>query len=67
MNSFPEERSHFNPWLYLNVIFLSILCCMHFLWFYMFQRINLMIIRKVNKGRIKQDEMCISPLEENES
>ena len=47
VNSFPIERAYFNPWLYLNVIFLSILCCMHVLWFYMFQRINLQIISKV--------------------
>jgi len=40
-SSYPAEHARFQPFIYLSSLLLSILFCMHILWFYMFQRINL--------------------------
>ena len=56
-NSFPEERVEFNHWLTLNVVFLSILCCMHVLWMAMMIRIDLQVI---NKEKVKPEEIIIA-------
>ena len=39
----------------LNVVFLSILYIMHYLWFYMFMRINLQIIKGGVEETSKKD------------
>ena len=40
-SAYPAEVSQFQPFIYLSSLLLSMLVCMHILWFYMFQRINL--------------------------
>ena len=37
--AYPPERAHFDPFIWLSVVFLSMLYCMHWLWFYMMLRI----------------------------
>jgi len=39
--TYPPEYAQFQPFIYLSVMLLSILFCMHILWFMMFQRLNL--------------------------
>ena len=39
--TYPEDRSQFQPFMWINVIFLSTLLCMHIIWFGMFQRLNM--------------------------
>ena len=45
-HSYPEDRAQFNPFITLNVVFLTTLLAMHVIWFMMFQRVNWSIIRK---------------------
>lgn len=41
---YPEQRAQFNPFVFLNAAFLLTLLAMHFLWFYMFQKINIKML-----------------------
>lgn len=43
---FPLDRADFNPFLYLGAGFLGLLLLLHALWFCMFQRMNLAVLRK---------------------
>ena len=43
---FPEDRAQFDPFITINVVFLSTLLAMHWLWFMMFQRVNYTILMK---------------------
>ena len=45
-HGYPEDRDQFNPFITLNVVFLTTLLAMHVIWFIMFQRVNLSILRK---------------------
>ncbi len=38
---YASEYAQFQPFVRLNAVFLSMLVCMHILWFYMFMRLNL--------------------------
>ena len=44
-SSYPVEHAQFQPFIYLSVLLLSMLVCMHILWFIMFQRLNLAHLR----------------------
>ena len=43
---YPEGREFFRPFLYMSAGFLCCLYALHWLWFLMFQRINLAVITK---------------------
>jgi len=53
-SSYPADREQFNGIVPLCVGFLMALQCLHVLWFMMFQRINLAVIRKA-RGNILSD------------
>ena len=45
-HGYPEDRAQFDPFINLNIVFLSTLLAMHVIWFIMFQRVNMTILRK---------------------
>lgn len=51
---YPAERAQFQPYTYLTAIFLSMLACMHYLWFYMFQRLNLAYYRNYSRDNLDE-------------
>ena len=63
-HGYPEDRAQFNPFITLNVVFLSTLLAMHVIWFMMFQRVNWSILSKMN---IDEKEFnCASTIEKVE-
>ena len=63
-HGYPEDRAQFNPFITLNVVFLSTLLAMHIIWFLMFQRVNWSILSKMN---IDEKEFnCASTIEKVE-
>ena len=43
---YPNEQAQFDPYMTINMVFLSTLLAMHLIWFMMFQRINYSILTK---------------------
>ena len=64
LQEYAPDRSQFNPFYTINIMFLSTLFAMHILWFYMFQRINYNIIFDV---KITADTYIINSPENNKS
>lgn len=45
-SEYPAGREHFEPFKYLSAGFLCALYVLHWLWFFMFQRLNLAVMNK---------------------